>query len=104
MITTMKPINKMLRMWLTISREEMFRRWSDHLTSAVKMAKERLNIKTPLFWMTAKTPEIRIKVTRRSTSVDRRRRPSRKGLRTNHKIREMRRKRNLPMGTLMIGI
>jgi hypothetical protein len=45
----MKPINKMLRMWLTGSREEMFRRWSDHLVRAVKIAKHRLKIKKPLF-------------------------------------------------------
>jgi hypothetical protein len=100
----MKPINKMLRMWLTISREEMFKRWSDHLVRTVMMAKDRLKIKKPLLWMTAKTAERRIKVMKRSARVVSRRAPSRKGRRTNHKIREMRRKKNLPMGILMIGI
>jgi hypothetical protein len=65
----------MLKTWLTISKEEMFRKWRDHLTSAVKIAKERLKIKTPLLWMTAKTPERRIKVTKRSMRMDRLRRP-----------------------------
>jgi len=103
-MTTMNPINKMLRTLLMISSEEMFKRWSVHLVRRVNRAKITLKIKTRLFWIRAKTPERRIKVTKRSTRVDRFARPSRNGLRTNHKIIEMRRKRNLPMGTLRIGI
>jgi hypothetical protein len=54
--------------------------------------------------MTAKTPEMRTKVTKRSMRKEKPTRGSKKGLRTNHKTMEIRSKRNLPIGTLMIGI